>query len=138
MRVKSVLGQVGMSSRPGSTRPGYIGLAYYFHKECQYEVCYIYKNVQQKVERIMFGAIYIVGLSILFTQQVRLHNWVQDNRKRGRQEIYFCVIYSYYLFKQKRKKSAVPFIMNHIYFYQYMIHAFMLGHIACKIWEVSA
>ena len=35
-------------------------------KGYQYEVCFIYKNVQQKFEGIMFGSIYIDGLSILF------------------------------------------------------------------------
>ena len=72
MRVKSALGQVGLSQ----VGPGQLGpvisvwsyIAYYFHKGCQYEVCLIYKNVQQKFEGIMFGSIYrpIVGLSILF------------------------------------------------------------------------
>ena len=32
----------------------------------KYEVCFIYKNVQQKFEGIMLGSIYIAGLSILF------------------------------------------------------------------------
>ena len=32
----------------------------------QYGVCFVYKNVQQKFEGIMFGTIYIAGLSILF------------------------------------------------------------------------
>ena len=69
-------GQLGLESsrpepsRPGSTRPGYILYCLlfspYFHKGYQYEVCFIYKNVQQKFEGIMFGSIYIAGLSILF------------------------------------------------------------------------
>ena len=29
-------------------------------------MCFIYKNVQQKFEGIMFGSIYLAGLAILF------------------------------------------------------------------------
>ena len=32
----------------------------------QFAVCFIYKNNLQKFEGIMFGSIYIAGLSILF------------------------------------------------------------------------
>ena len=51
MRVNSALGQVGLSQ----VGPGQLGLenisalSYlptFFHKGCQYEVCFIYKNVQ--------------------------------------------------------------------------------------------
>ena len=54
------------SSRPGSTRPGPI-LAYDFNYKNVSTIlfmCFI-KNVQQKFEGIMFGRIYILGLSIL-------------------------------------------------------------------------
>ena len=80
MRVNSASSQVGLSQvGPGQLGPviSYIlptifpaifirtGIPY-FHQGYQYEVCFIYKNVQQKFEGIMFGSIYIAGLSILF------------------------------------------------------------------------
>ena len=71
MRVNSALGQVGLSQvGPGQLgplidRPGPI-LSTFFHKGCQYGVCFIHKNVKQKFEGIMIGSIYIAGLSILF------------------------------------------------------------------------
>ena len=71
MRVKSASSQVGLSQvGPGQLGPVISYIAYYFpryfHKGYQYEVCFIYKSVQQKFEGIMFGSIYIAGLSILF------------------------------------------------------------------------
>ena len=65
-------GQFGLESSrpPGQLGPVISYIAYYFpryfHKGYQYEVCFIYINVQQKFEGIMFGSIYIAGLSILF------------------------------------------------------------------------
>ena len=71
MRVNSALCQVGLSQvGPGQLGPVIYGpgsvLPTFFHKGCQFEVCFIYKNVQQKFVGIMIGSIYIVGLSILF------------------------------------------------------------------------
>ena len=71
MRVKSASSQVGLSQvGPGQLGPVISHVAYYFlsyfHKGYQYEVCFLYKNVQQKFEGIMFGSIYVAGLSILF------------------------------------------------------------------------
>ena len=64
MRVNSALCQVGLVISAWWTY-----IAHYFHKGCQYEVCFIFLKclvVQQKLEGVMFGSIYIVGLSILF------------------------------------------------------------------------
>ena len=71
MRVNLASSQVGLSQvGPGHLGPVISYIAYYFpryfHKGYQYEVCFIYKNVQQKFEGIMFGSIYIAGVSILF------------------------------------------------------------------------
>ena len=58
------------SSRPGSTRPGYIRLVLLlpsiFIRGARMRCVLYIKNVQQKFEGLMFGPIYIVGLSILF------------------------------------------------------------------------
>ena len=66
MRVNSASSQVGLSQ----VGPVISYIAYYspryFHKRYQYEVFFIYKNVQQKFEGIMFVFFYIAGLSILF------------------------------------------------------------------------
>ena len=53
MRVNSASSQVGLSQ----LGPGQLGPVMCF---------FLYKNVQQKFERIMFGSIYYAGLSILF------------------------------------------------------------------------
>ena len=68
MRVNSASRQVGPSQRGPviSYIAYYMYFPRYFHKGYQYEVCFIYKNVQQKFKGIMFGSIYISGLSILF------------------------------------------------------------------------
>ena len=63
----SSAGECG-SSRPGSTRPGHIGLFLYslLFSIIRMPVSFwLIKNVQQKFEGIMFGRIYIVSLSIL-------------------------------------------------------------------------
>ena len=66
MRVNSASSQVSRSQL--SPVISYIAYYFtrYFHKGYQYEVCFIYINVQQKFEGIMFGSIYINDLSILF------------------------------------------------------------------------
>ena len=83
MRVKLALGQIGLSQvGPGQLGPVILAwsyIAYYFHFKNASTIlfmCFI-KNVQQKFEGIMFGRIYILGLSILTilpTQRVQLHN----------------------------------------------------------------
>ena len=58
--------------------------------------CVLYiKNVQQKFEGLMFGPIYIVGLSILFhsTGPTSLRGPRYCNGKGDGQEIYFCIAY---------------------------------------------
>ena len=70
MRVNSASSQVGLGQvGPGQLGPVISYIAYYFPPifiRDKYEVCFIYKNVQQKFEGIMLGSIYISGLSILF------------------------------------------------------------------------
>ena len=71
MRIKSASSQVGLSQvGPGQLGPVISYIAYYFpryfDKGYQFEVCFIYKNFQQKFKGIMCGSIYIAGLSILF------------------------------------------------------------------------
>ena len=68
MRVNSALSQVGLSQvGPSQLGPVITYIAYYFHKGYQYEVCFIYKNVQQKFKGITECLVLsIVGLSILF------------------------------------------------------------------------
>ena len=67
MRVNSASSQVGLSQvGPGQLGPVISYIAYYFpryfHEGYQYEVYFIYINVQQKFEGIMFGSIFIAGL----------------------------------------------------------------------------
>ena len=104
------------SSRPGSTWTGNISawsyFAYFIHKGCQYEVCFIQKYVQKKFEGIMIGSIYIVGPSILShsTGPTALR---YERRTRN-------IFLSCLFLKQKEKKSAVPvydgsYIFTNIY-----------------------
>ena len=60
----------------------------------------------------MFGPIYIVGLSILFhsTCPTSSRGLRYCNGKGEGHEIYFCVAY-----QTREKKSAVTFIMDHIF-----------------------
>ena len=56
-----------------STRPRYILPTIFstiFIRDSSMRCVLYIKNVQQKFEGIMFGSIYIAGLSILFTQRV--------------------------------------------------------------------
>ena len=60
------------SSRPGSTRPGHLGLVLYSllfsiirMPVPFFFMCFVLMFIQQKFEGIMFGRIYILGLSIL-------------------------------------------------------------------------
>ena len=58
-------GETPLDTNAGQLGPVISDIAYYFpryfHKGYQYEVCFKYKNVQQKFEGIMFGSIYIAG-----------------------------------------------------------------------------
>ena len=66
MRVNSALGQVGTGQLSLVIyQPGPICLLFFTRDASMRCVLYI-KNVQQKFDGIMFGSIYIDGLSILF------------------------------------------------------------------------
>ena len=62
MRFKSALGQVGLSQ----VSLGQLGLVLYSLLSSIKDGVSFIKNVQQNFEGIMFGPIYIVGLSTLF------------------------------------------------------------------------
>ena len=82
MRVNSALGQVGLSQvGPGQLGPVYISALFYlptFFIRDAIMRCVLYIKCSAKVEGIMIGSIYIVGLSILFHLKGRLHNGKRD------------------------------------------------------------